>query len=362
MVQLVDIKDLAQGLSARIDELVVELLPSGKRAGPEWEIGSLHGEPGRSLKVHLTGAKAGVWRDFASGAGGDALELVAGVLYDGDKAKAIRWARRWLGFDMMDAAELQAQRDHLQRRAAEASARQEQEEQATREKAFGLWISAQADLSHTPVAAYLRGRGIALDALEHKPAAIRFAANCWNVESQSYWPAMLSAINRPGSKRLVAVHRTWLQVHPNGRVTKAPLQDAKRTLGTYKGGFISLSRGASGKRLAEITEPEIVAISEGIEDGLTVALAKPAWRVLCAVSLANMLNINLPAACQEIVLAGQNDAPGSPAAQTFLKVVDRFRHQGRRVRVVKPPEGIKDLNDLLRADPALPPTTTSEAI
>lgn len=159
---------------------------------------------------------------------------------------------------------------------------------------------------------------------------------------------------------MIAVHRTWLQQHDDGRVTKAPLMDAKRSWGTYKGGFISLSRGASGKRLADVTDPETVAISEGIEDGLTVSLVAPELRVLCAVSLSNMLNIDLPEACTEVLIAGQNDAAGSPAHETLHRVIQRFRAQGRTVRVALPPAGTKDLNDLLRgSDQPIPTTTTA---
>src|SRR5690606_27386100 len=55
------------------------LLPNGKREGQEWRAGSLDGEAGKSLGVHLTGAKAGVFCDFATGEGGDLLDLWAQV-------------------------------------------------------------------------------------------------------------------------------------------------------------------------------------------------------------------------------------------------------------------------------------------
>lgn len=55
-------------------------LPNGKRAGNEWETGDRHGNPGKSLKVHLSGTKAGQWADFAAGdTGGDLVALIAYV-------------------------------------------------------------------------------------------------------------------------------------------------------------------------------------------------------------------------------------------------------------------------------------------
>ena len=49
--------------------------PNGTRVGNEWCVGNLDGAPGKSLKVHLTGEKAGLWKDFSSQEGGDLVEL-----------------------------------------------------------------------------------------------------------------------------------------------------------------------------------------------------------------------------------------------------------------------------------------------
>ena len=59
--------DISRQLAARVDGLVRDLLPGGHREGHEWRCGSVAGEPGNSLGVHLTGSKAGVWSDFSAG-------------------------------------------------------------------------------------------------------------------------------------------------------------------------------------------------------------------------------------------------------------------------------------------------------
>lgn len=71
--------ELAQALARQAETVARYLLPEGKRQGAEWCAGSTGGEPGQSLKVHLKGAKAGVWRDFATGVGGDLLDLWCAV-------------------------------------------------------------------------------------------------------------------------------------------------------------------------------------------------------------------------------------------------------------------------------------------
>lgn len=67
--------ELSQRLAADAANIAAYLLPDGKKAGREWKAGSVNGEPGNSLSVCTSGAKAGVWKDFSSGEGGDLLDL-----------------------------------------------------------------------------------------------------------------------------------------------------------------------------------------------------------------------------------------------------------------------------------------------
>lgn len=69
--------DISQRLAEQAERFARELLPNGKREGHEWRAGSVHGEAGKSLGVHLTGEKAGVWSDFHTGEAGDLLDLIA---------------------------------------------------------------------------------------------------------------------------------------------------------------------------------------------------------------------------------------------------------------------------------------------
>jgi twinkle protein len=52
-------KNVAQQLAQRAEDVCMYLLPNGKKAGHEWCIGNLYGDVGDSLKIHLTGMKAG---------------------------------------------------------------------------------------------------------------------------------------------------------------------------------------------------------------------------------------------------------------------------------------------------------------
>jgi hypothetical protein len=84
-------------LAQRTESVARYLLPSGKKEGNEWRVGSIRGNKGKSLGVHLTGDKAGVWMDFQNPDDtGDLVELwsrVRGIT----KAQAIPEIQAYLG-------------------------------------------------------------------------------------------------------------------------------------------------------------------------------------------------------------------------------------------------------------------------
>ena len=87
-----DIQAIAARALAHIEAICTRWLPDGKKAGHEWEIGDRHGTPGKSLKVHLSGNKAGMWADFSTGdKGGDLVSLVAYIdgVSQGDAARRL---------------------------------------------------------------------------------------------------------------------------------------------------------------------------------------------------------------------------------------------------------------------------------
>ncbi len=75
-------KKISGLLAQRTEEVARYLLPNGKKSSSEWCVGNVQGEAGDSLKLHLTGNKAGIWCDFATGNNddkGDLLDLWAAV-------------------------------------------------------------------------------------------------------------------------------------------------------------------------------------------------------------------------------------------------------------------------------------------
>ena len=346
---MADAATIARMLADRVQALAAELLPDGSKQGAEWVAPSRWGGSARSLSVHLVGAKAGIWKDFATGdKRGDALDLVAELVTNGDKARAIRWARAWLGVEAGGPQEAHAAARQAQLAKAEGARRDAEERERRRRAAVRMFLSAVPNLAGTPAALYLAARGIDFAELGRQPRSLRFAPALLNTESGREWPALVAAITDAAGTH-VATHRTWLAEDRRGVWRKAPVRYPKMSLGPVTGGTVRLWRGASGKPLAQAPEGETVAIAEGIETALSVAIACPELRVLSSVSVANMPNVVLPAAVRTVIICADNDRPDSAAARALEQAVAHFASDGRVVRVARSPIG-KDFNDAIMQD------------
>lgn len=349
---LIDLGQLVSLLNDRIDSLVPDLLPLGRRHGTEWvEASTSRGGLGDSLSVKMVGNRVGVWGHFATNRGGDLLDLIAYVRCGDNKADAIRWAKAWLGLGGdginaagPDPAVLERARKLREKRAQEAATDRERRSAHAR----AMWLSAPKVEPDDPVGCYLASRSVGLLQLGRKPGCLR-AGQSLRHPSGGDWPAMLAAVlSLEGA--IIAVHRTFLT--PEG--SKAPVDPVKMVLGDFRGGHIPVWKGRHGHTLREIPAGTIVYLTEGIEDGLSVARLLPHARVLAAISTSNMAAIELPPQVREVVIVGQNDPATLPDGRphptqaALAAALEAHTRAGRTVRLTRPPEGIKDFNDWLK--------------
>jgi twinkle protein len=89
-------KDVSDRLARDVDRVVRYLLPHGKMEGGNWCVGSTAGEKGDSMRIQVSGSKAGVWADFAGSEKGDLLDLWKHVK-NISLVQAIKEAKQWLG-------------------------------------------------------------------------------------------------------------------------------------------------------------------------------------------------------------------------------------------------------------------------
>lgn len=355
-----DISIVVQGLTDRIEDLVSQLLPNARRHGHEMRVGSLAGEPGQSLSINVGSARPGVWQDFSSMEDkGDAFDLVAKCLFRGDKKQAMAWSVSWLGLDDLNPERFEQTRRKAKERSAELAKKDRKEAARSRANAHKLWLDASPDILGSPVDLYLKGRGIDISLLDYVPRSIRFASSIREPSTGICFPAMVTGINGVDGN-FAAVHRTFLHIHPGGHVVKAAVPSPKMVLGRFKGGCIRLWRGEDinqdtgevkrGASWSKIKGSARLTIVEGIEDGLTVALAAPGRRVAVSVTLAHLAGMLLPECFNEITIVGDNDDPESQAAKALMGAIAGFQRQGRKVFLSRAPQGFKDLNDLLNGD------------
>ena len=171
---------------------------------------------------------------------------------------------------------------------------------------------------------YLRSRNIIIP----PPATLRFHPALKHPGGQ-HWPAMVTLVTRGADGRPVAVHRTFLARDGSG---KAPVEPTKMMLGPCHGGAVRL--GPVGDRLL---------VAEGIETALSAmqATGQPAW---AALSTSGLRTLELPVDVRDVVVLADGDTPGEAAAQDAGL---RWKREGRRVRIARPPRGL-DFNDVLR--------------
>lgn len=73
---MMDIRELSRKLGDHASGICQELYPEGKVESGCYKVGSISGEKGRSMSVYLHGDQAGKYMDFATGEGGDMLDLI----------------------------------------------------------------------------------------------------------------------------------------------------------------------------------------------------------------------------------------------------------------------------------------------
>lgn len=361
--------DLEMALRARVDTLVPKLLAGARRAGAYWECADVGGGKGTQMKVNRQGARQGLWTDFSASPGsdehsGDMLQLVAAVHFGGwnapgAQAKAIAWAKSELGYDDLSPDRLARVKRETATAIADSERQAELETAGKRRSALALWHGA-TDEAGTPARTYLEGRVPGLAALGHWPGSLRFLPDAWCPVRRGKYPAMIACIVLGG--KIVGVHRTYLDVSggKSGPVTvfklppdpKGRRKSHKLSLGPYTGGHIPLWKGACPRPLHDIAPGTDVYVSEGIEDGLTIARAFPERRVVAGVALANMGGLLLPPQAGALIFVGQRDPIGGQALEAFEHAVARQQAQaaaqGRPMPgIIWPDEGYKDFNDQL---------------
>jgi Toprim domain-containing protein len=302
-------------LAARIDELARVLLPQGKAVSGCWRVGNLSGERGGSLSIALSGNHQGRWRDFATGEGGDALDLVEAVRRC-STAAALGWSRRWLSRYGGSAP-------------APAPKVGDGDDDAYRIKmALAIWDEAVSP-RHTLVDTYLSGRALKLtDSLAND--VIRYHPRCpWNDEAGRSLrvPAMVVAMRSIATGDITGIQRTRL------------LPEAKK----IERRMLGIAGGAAVKLDADERVTDRLIIGEGVETCMSARQIglRPTWALGSAGAIENFPVLD--GIARLAILAEQDEAN----KRAIEACGGRWHDAGCEVFIIRPTSG-NDLNDALR--------------
>lgn len=357
-----DPKEIKRQLQAQLGSLLPALGITEPIRGAEvtplnrWRAGSKPDRKAGSFVIWTQGDAAGAWRDYAcpDNVAGDVYGLIAYTQGLHAWIDAYWWALAHLNLargEIRSAAADKRDRARAAQDRLDAENAAKAQDEAKSARLFKLWLGL-APIPGTLAETYLaRGRGIPVDRLRRPPRAIRFSPALDHIDESTgevtTWPAMVTAMTR--GPRVVALHRTWLARDGMG---KAPVTPAKKMSGPCKGAQMRLSTGPTGltpEKAAAAGAAGPLAIGEGIETSLSVACARPDYRVWAAGSLSLMGLIEWPACASAIVLLRDNDLKAEALA-AFAKVERHWRLQaaGRPLAIAASAVG-SDFNDWAKA-------------
>lgn len=359
-----------------LDDLVPELFGGGRlqtrRYGQRWAVANKwRGGRIDQMTVWRDAGRRGAWKDFVSGDKGDVIDLVAygltGYVSPEARMTAVTHLEDRFGIRAMSPAE----RDRLEREAAQrraALAADEQQRQASlKRRVQRFFFACEESLEGTPGEIYLASRGIVLGQVPHLSTAFRFRAGC------DYWPAgefgeelavpaIISAMATAGGA-LRACHYTFLE--PDGgrkldTVARGLVAgdgkglSAKLMYPSTSGLMIHAAYGPGGLRpdaAAEAGQLDWWGITEGIEDALSAALGDPRLRMFAAGSLSGLGSVPDHPNARGYLVFRDNDWGKDEAQAQFRRAVRRLKGFGKPVEVLETPaDWGKDVNDALRGE------------
>jgi hypothetical protein len=309
MIALVAASDVAQLLADQIESLVLDLLPCGYREGNEWRCGSIAGELGHSLGVHLRGDKRGVWADFNNlEHSGDPLDLVRCVL-GLTTGQALNWARQWLGIDH-GVADLPWRQPSKTTNPDDPKRWQKP------------WRQARP-IYRTLAATYFSARGLSFSDPDSRVLRFHPERCRKNLSDQlEVHPALLAALCDVRTGEQCGIINIFLQ--PDGR-DRIRDRKGKTVTGRALGAAVMLS---------PFDAPTIgLAICEGVETGIKVLIdgLAPLWALGGAGNLGTfpvLGGIDCLTICADTDQAGQDNA---------ARTATRWRQAGRQTLIATPP-------------------------
>ncbi|MBW6528723.1 toprim domain-containing protein [Sphingomonas sp. RHCKR7] len=293
----------------RVSTIAIQAGVKLKPAGKEWlGLCPFHNERTPSLTIFADDSR--FWC-FGCSASGDVIDFVQ---------RAYR-VTLFEAIDMLDGGALA----ELKQQRAPVQPKRDLREVANR-------IAGQASpIEGTPAELYLRNRAITMPL----PHTLRFArlappknSGLLTTNGPGLLPCLVAIVTDPDGT-LVGIQRTY--VTEDGRKAATADGKVKFSLGLVAGGAIQLGAPA-----------ETVVVTEGLEDGLSLAqaLGESVW---VAAGTSMLPHMSFASVTRSVVIGADADEAGERAAQ---KAAEAYRDAQLAVRIMRPPAPWKDWNAL----------------
>lgn len=349
------ISDVVERLAANAEAVCRSYLPNGRRQGRYWQVGDVHGAPGRSLYVRLRPSgkgAAGKWTDSATGEHGDLLDIIRTSRRLRSFPDAIDEALRFLGVPPINSTLGQRERKRNPARPNVSGCRRQKPGALERDinapvapdpgNPFSLDLDlvnaarrlfmASRPINGTLAETYLHERGLTditgLDALRFHPACVyrededadrEGARRDPHGNSLNYCgPALVAAVS-DADGWVTGVQRTWLDAEalrshaPLGPLLgKAALSSPRRALGALLSGSVRFGPSSNA------WETGVLLAGEGVETTLSLRRVVPWMPMIAALSAAHLAAILFPPGLQRLYIAQDNDPAGLAATAKLI--------------------------------------------
>lgn len=364
-------RDIRVMLQDRLGDLLAKLFPGSELTYPTFApLNPTRADrtPG-SFVVWTRGAGRGAWNEYSPNgppASGDVIDLIAYLhRYGQDKAGrrfALAWAEDFLGLKAMTPAD-RAQAARQAQQKARAAVAQETDAALKKKLAANRLWGKTLPIAGSAAEDYLAARRIPLLLVKRRTGDLRFMPSLehwksarWEgdrkIEDGPKFPAMVAALRNLGGD-ITAVHCTFIRHDGSG---KADLGEPKLMRGVAKGSAVWLTHGPDGLAPQDANAQGIITpliVAEGIENGLSAALAVPEARVAAAGSFDLMMALRVePAIFDPVIYALDNDADPRHV-EALSDRIGGLREAGKRVETMAP-AGAKDFNDVLKGEDHAP--------
>jgi phage/plasmid primase-like uncharacterized protein len=199
-------------------------------------------------------------------------------------------------------------------------------------KAKDIWLSSVSAYATGQIPNYLKGRGITVaipDTIRLHGAGAPYGRHWISGERR---PSMVGLIEHV-ERGIIGVTQTFLAIDGS---MKATLKKPRLFSGETRGGAI---------RLGPAKPDEWLIVGEGIESTLSAMqiYGTSGWSALSANGIASLI---LPPEARKILICADRDENGV-GERAARRAAGRWAREGRKVRLVLPPDNFSDFNDAL---------------